>query len=458
MSLFYSSLSETNGTNIENLHPKKSFIHRKYLLGLLKQLRSQNTGGRRHPESGPERGRPSSHQFQTRGSLNLLPPGLLGQPPPPTPPPTQFDLLFGQQQLERREGTAEGHLVASVAVPSLGPPRGEAKRLASGAEGSSLHHLTPASAMPSGAQPSRPTTRLPLPLAASDSQDGLPEILPVPQYINRSPSLQTEPLPHPSIAVNAFGHPFFDTSQLPLGTNSDLTASGEQEALLFPSSELLPMSPSELTHERVSHPDPEGFAKPEFYPNYETLAEALQLLQQLNALQASPTLNRVDLRASTYLEQDPSILPSPGNSNLDYLYDQDYLQYAALSNPVPNTRLTTEVNDAFSTLAQNLADAISTFLTDIGDAIAAQPALLLLGLIPFALLVFSLYHFYGDKKMGYGSGGGGYSSGGGGYSSGGHGRALSSIQLSVEALETLTWMILLQIEDFQKRHQFSAAG
>lgn len=41
MSLFYSSLSETNGTNIEKPSPEEVLIHRKYLLGLLKQLRSQ---------------------------------------------------------------------------------------------------------------------------------------------------------------------------------------------------------------------------------------------------------------------------------------------------------------------------------------------------------------------------------------------------------------------------------
>lgn len=337
-------------------------------------------------------------------------------------------------------------------MPSFGqvPSQGEAKHLAPGVNGSSLQHLTPASALPSNVQPFKSTTQLPLPLSASDSQDGLPEILPVPHYIDRNPSLQAEPLFYPSLAVNDFGHPFFDTSQLPLGTDSALPTNAEQEALLFPS-QLLPLPSSEPNPEIVPFQDTEVFMKPEFYPNYETLAETLQLLQQLNALRASPNLNRVDLGTSAYPEHDPSILPSPGNSNLDYLYDQDYLQYAALSNPVPNTRLTTEVNDAFSTLAQNIADAISTFLSNIGDAIAAQPALLLLGLIPFALLVLSLYHFYGDKGKGYMQGGGGYSSGGGGYSSGGHGRAIASAGLSVEALETLSWMILLQIEDFEKK-------
>ncbi|ROT80328.1 hypothetical protein C7M84_000945 [Penaeus vannamei] len=483
LSLFYSSLSGNNATDVEKPSPDEVLMHRKYLLGLLKQLRGQKQevlpsqsarlppstagenstfvpakGEREEAAATPAEGPGSEslgshsisggvdrigqvadaadiqnldpsaaalllHQFQTQGSLNLLPPGLLGQAPPTTPPPTHFDLLYGQQQPEQQEASVEGHLVGAAAAPSLerSPPRGEAKRLASGAEGPSPHHLTPASAITSSAQPSQSANQSPLPPPASDSPEGLPEILPVPQYINRSPSLQAEALPHPSLAVNAFGHPFFDTSQLPLGTDLDLSANGEQGSFLFPSSELLPMSPSELIHDRVSQADADGFAKPEFYPNYETLAEALQLLQRLNALQASPTLNRVDLGASTYLDQDPSILPAPGSSNLDYLYDQDYLQYAALSNPVPNTRLTTEVNDAFSTLAQNLADAISTFLTDIGT-----PS-------PRSRHCSSSASSFASS-------------------------ALSSLQLSVEALETLTWTILLQIENFEKRNQLPTAG
>lgn len=44
MSLFYSSLSETNGTDLEKPSPEEVLNHRKYLLGLLKQLRSQKQG------------------------------------------------------------------------------------------------------------------------------------------------------------------------------------------------------------------------------------------------------------------------------------------------------------------------------------------------------------------------------------------------------------------------------
>ncbi|KAK7080286.1 hypothetical protein SK128_016199, partial [Halocaridina rubra] len=203
----------------------------------------------------------------------------------------------------------------------------------------------------------------------------------------------------------------------------------------------------------------EFFLNSNLYSEYDAIINALRIFQQQNLLHGGNKDTTTSIQPHSLVE-----LTQPDSqtvAQVEQVYDPGYFQqhpgtlysvnpqgYPVRRNPVPNVRLTTELNTAFQNLVDNVVQTISTFLTDLADAITASPALLLLGLIPFTILILSLYHHYGAPHKS-----GGFKGGGGGYGSNSHntyGRNSFKARQPYEDADELARKILHDIHVFER--------
>ncbi|XP_068216202.1 uncharacterized protein [Palaemon carinicauda] len=204
------------------------------------------------------------------------------------------------------------------------------------------------------------------------------------------------------------------------------------------------------------------FLNSNLFSDHESLLNAIRLLQEYDSIQGANNQPAAD----SFMSHSPSLVdltvadPGVAASSASQLYNQGYLQqgitalspevYPTRASQLATTRLTTELNTAFQNLVENITKAITTFLEDLATAISENPALLLLGLIPFGLLVLHLYHQYGVPFKNPGHKGGGYDSGG--YNSGGqssYGRLSFVGRSPHEDAESLAKRILANIDTFE---------